>query len=250
MFAIPWHEHALLGTTDTPVPQATFEPVPMQQEIDFILETAAQYLERPPTRADVLSAFAGIRPLVRTSAAAGTATLSRDHTIQVSKSGLLTIAGGKWTTYRKMAKDCVDHAAMLAELDERPCVTKTLKVHGYHEDAEQFGDLGYYGSDAPEIWRLMESDRALTYRLNEALPVYGAQVVWAARHEMARTVEDVLSRRTRALPLNAKAATEMAPAVARLMAVELKKDAAWEAAQVAAFRKIAANYFVTPRSSG
>jgi glycerol-3-phosphate dehydrogenase len=248
MFAIPWHDHALLGTTDTPVARATLEPVPMEQEIDFILETAAQYLERPPTRADVLSAFAGIRPLVRTSAAAGTATLSRDHTIQVSKSGMLTIAGGKWTTYRRMAEDCVDQAATLAQLDERPCVTKTLKIHGYHEDAEQFGDLGYYGSEAPAIWRLMESEPEIAFRLHESLPVCGAQVVWAVRHEMARTLDDVLSRRTRALPLNARAAVEMAPAVARLMAAELKKDRAWEAAEVAAFGAIAAGYFVRQHS--
>ena len=247
MFAIPWHNHTLLGTTDTPVAEPTLEPVPMDSEIDFILETAAMYLERPPTRGDVLSAFAGIRPLVK-STAASTAALSRDHTIQVSKSGLLTIAGGKWTTYRRMARDCVDQAAMLGQLDERPCVTKTLRIHGYHEDAEQFGDLSHYGSDAAGIWEIMESDRALAYPLHEALPVCGAQVLWAVRNEVARTVEDVLARRTRALPLNARAAMAMAPEVARLMAAEMGRDAAWAGAQVDEFNALAANYVVTPHS--
>ena len=250
MFAIPWHDHALLGTTDTPIKDVTLEPVAMEQEIDFILETAAQYLTRNPTRADVLSVWAGIRPLVKASADAGsTAALSRDHTIHVSKSGLLSIAGGKWTTYRKMAEDCVDHAATLARLDERPCVTRSLNVHGYHQHPEQFDDLGYYGSDAAPIRELMSTDPALAHRLHPALPIYAAQVVWAARHEMARAVEDVLARRTRALLLNAAAAVEMAPAVARLMATELRRDEAWQTGQVEAFRSLARNYLVTGNRS-
>lgn len=245
MFAIPWHEQTLLGTTDTPVPQATLEPVAMEKEIDFILETAAQYLARPPKRADVLSVFAGIRPLVKSSEAAGTAALSRDHTIQVSKSGLLTIAGGKWTTYRRMAADCVDHAATLAKLDERACGTKSLKIHGHHERAEQLGDLRYYGADAAAIQKLMADDESLRRRLHRALPIVAAQVVWAARQEMARTVDDILARRTRALFLNARAAIDMAPAVAELLAAELARDKQWAADQVAQFNAIATNYLVS-----
>lgn len=244
MFAIPWHEHALLGTTDTPVHEATLEPVPMEREIDFILETASQYLARPPKRADVRSAFAGIRPLVKSSEAVGTAALSRDHTIHVSKSGLVTIAGGKWTTYRRMAADCVDHAATLAKLDERPCVTKTLAIHGHIEDPEQFGDLRYYGSDAVAIQELMNGDANLRRRLHPALPIYAAQVIWAARHEMARTVDDVLARRTRALFLNAQAAIDMAPDVAALLASELGRDQAWADDQTARFKSLATNYLV------
>jgi glycerol-3-phosphate dehydrogenase len=147
-----------------------------------------------------------------------------------------------------MAEDCVDQAATLAQLDERPCVTKTLQIHGYHEDAEPFGDLSPYGSEAPGIWEMMEADRSLAYRLHEDVPVCGAQVVWAVRHEMARTVDDVLARRTRALPLNARAAIEIAPEVARLMAAELGRDAAWEAEQVRAFGAIAKNYVVKLQS--
>jgi glycerol-3-phosphate dehydrogenase len=246
MFAIPWHKHALVGTTDTPIKELSLEPVAMEEEIKFILETAAKYLARPPTRADVLSVFAGIRPLVKASDSANTAALARDHTIQVAKSGLLTIAGGKWTTYRKMAEDCVDHAATLARLDERPCVTRGLNIHGYHSNAAQFGDLSYYGSDAPAIADLMKVDPALGRRLHEALPIFAAQVVWAARREMARTVDDVLARRTRALLLNAPAAIAMAAAVAQLLAAELGRDAAWQRQQVAEFTAMAQNYLIQP----
>jgi glycerol-3-phosphate dehydrogenase len=245
LFAIPWHQHTLVGTTDTPVPSVSLEPVALAAEIDFILQTAADYLSRAPTRGDILSVFAGIRPLVKTSAVASTAALSREHTIHVARSGLLTIAGGKWTTYRKMAEDCVDHAATLAKLDERPCVTKTLHVHGYQPHAEQFGELSYYGSDAPALRELMNREPALGRRLHDALPIYAAQVVWAARHEMARTVEDVLARRTRALFLNARAAVAMAPETAQLLAAELGRDEAWQATQVAEFMALAQGYMVS-----
>ena len=243
MFAIPWHDHAVLGTTDTPIKDVSLEPVAMEQEIKFILETASQYLHKPPTRGDVLSVFTGIRPLVKASAGS-TAALSRDHTIHVSKSGLLTIAGGKWTTYRKMAEDCVDHAATLGKLDERMCVTKTLKIHGWHANPEQFGDLKYYGADAPRIRESMDADASLARRLHSDIPVFAGQVVWAAREEMARTVDDVLARRTRTLFLEARAAIEMAPEVARLMSRELGRDGTWQAEQVNAFTTIAQNYLV------
>ncbi len=245
MFAIPWHDHALIGTTDTQIPESSLEPVPMAEEIDFILETARDYLSREPTRSDILSVFAGIRPLVRAGeagSAGNTAALSRDHSIQISKSGLLTIAGGKWTTYRRMAEDCVDHAITLAGLDEHPCVTRDLRVHGYSRHAEKFGPLADYGSDAPSITELIDVNPALGARLHRDLPMLAAQVVWGVRHEMARTVDDMLSRRMRALPLNARAATDMAGAVAQIMAAELKKDAAWAAAQVNAFRSLARTY--------
>src|SRR5262249_18418352 len=154
-----------------------------------------------------------------------------EHTIEVSKSGLLTIAGGKWTTYRKMAEDAVDHAATLAELDERPCITKSLTIHGSDHDPAQLGDLGYYGSDADLINELMTANPELSQRLDPALPIHAAQVVWSVRHEMTRTVDDVLARRTRALFLNAKAAIAMAPAVARLMAEEMGRNGTWERQQ-------------------
>jgi glycerol-3-phosphate dehydrogenase len=198
MFAIPWHGHTLVGTTDTPVAQATLEPVAMDQEVDFLLSTASRYLAGKPTRADVLSVWAGIRPLVRASDGANTAALSRDHVVHIDKSGLVTVCGGKWTTYRKMAEDCVDQAAMLAHLEERACVTEDLPIR-------------------------RSEDAGL---------------------EMARTVEDVLARRTRTLFLNARAAIEMAPAVAEMMARELGFGEAWKARQLAEFQAVAANYLL------
>lgn len=242
MFAIPWHDHTVVGTTDTAIHHTPLEPMPFEEEIDFILETASGYLEQPPTRADILSVFVGIRPLVKATGTANTSALSRDHTIQIASSGLLTIAGGKWTTYRNMAEDAVNHALVLAHLDEHPCVTKDLRLQGWHEDAAQFGSLAVYGADAPAIQALAQEDATLAQPLHPALPIISAEIIWAARHEMSRTVEDALARRTRALFLNAEAAIAMAPAVARLLARELHHDEAWQAGQVAAFLKVAEHY--------
>jgi glycerol-3-phosphate dehydrogenase len=236
MFAIPWHGHTLVGTTDTPVAQAALEPVAQEQEIDFILETAALYLARRPTRDDVLSVFAGIRPLAG-AGAARTASVSRDHAIRVEDSGIVTISGGKWTTYRRMAEECVTHAAAHAGLPFVPAVTKTLRIHGFHPDSRQYGDLAVYGADAPKIEAL-----GATARLHSALPYTEAEVIWAARAELARTVEDVLARRTRALFLNARAALAMAPRVAELLARELDRDDAWQCRQLEEFRAVALQY--------
>jgi glycerol-3-phosphate dehydrogenase len=239
MFAIPWHGHTLVGTTDTPIAEPTLEPRALDEEVAFILETAGQYLHRAPTRDDVLSVSVGIRPLVRADGATSTAALSRDHTIHIERSGLLTVAGGKWTTYRHMAEDAVNQAAMLARLPEKACVTKTLNIHGFHPHAEKFGPLGVYGSDALVLQDLMRAHPPLGERLHAALPYTKAEVVWAVRVEMARTVEDVLARRCRALFLNAKAAVEMAPEVARLMGAELGEGDAWQRRQLAAFEQTA-----------
>jgi glycerol-3-phosphate dehydrogenase len=246
MFAIPWHNHTLLGTTDTPVTTAPLEPVALPSEIDFILQNAARYLRRPPTRADIKSVFAGIRPLFKSSSSSTTAALARDHTIHVSKTGLLTIAGGKWTTYRKMAEDAVNHAITLGGLEEKPCVTATLRIHGHDADASRFGHLAHYGSAATQIQHLMDESVALRQPLHAALPIVGAEVIHAVRHEMARTLEDVLARRTRALFLDAAAAIDMAAPAAHLMAGELKRDERWIKEQLAQFINLAGNYRVAP----
>jgi glycerol-3-phosphate dehydrogenase len=242
MFAIPWHGHTLVGTTDTPIAEPVLEPRALAEEIDFILETAGRYLHKPPTRRDALSVFAGIRPLVRSGDSKLTAALSRDHTIHIDASGLLTTTGGKWTTYRNMAEHTVDQAADLARLAERPCVTRTLNVHGFHPNADRFGALSVYGSDALAIRDLMREAPFLGAPLHPELPYTGAEVVWAARHEMARTVEDVLARRTRALFLNARAAEAMAPEVARLMATELGWDSTRQSAEAGSFATLAKGY--------
>ncbi|HEX6771243.1 MAG TPA: FAD-dependent oxidoreductase [Acidobacteriaceae bacterium] len=244
LFAIPWHGHTVVGTTDTPIERPSYDPLPMEHEIDFILETAERYLSRPPRREDILSIYVGIRPLVKAAGSdtGRTAALSRDHTIHVDNSGLLTIAGGKWTTYRHMAEDCVDHAVTLGLLDEKPCVTRTLHIHGYCEDIDSLGSLGVYGSDAAAIQALAAADSSLAAPLDASLPYIAAEVVWAAREEMARTVDDVISRRTRALFLNARAAQRMIEPVAALLARELGRDDTWQRDQVQSASVLAAKY--------
>ncbi len=242
LFAIPWHGKTLVGTTDTPIRSVSLEPRPMEKEIAFILETAGEYLCKPPVRENVLSMFTGIRPLVKTGEGKKTAALARDHTIEISRSGLVSIAGGKWTTYRRMAEDCVDQASTLAGLDARPCVTQELRMHGYHENAETLGDLKFYGSDAPAVAELLRSDARLGEQIHPRLRARAGEVIWAVRNEAACTVDDVLARRTRSLVLDARAAIESAPRVAALMAAELGRDEDWQAGQVKSFEEIAKNY--------
>jgi glycerol-3-phosphate dehydrogenase len=242
MFAIPWHGHTLVGTTDTPVAEATLEPVAMEQEVEFLLSTSSRYLSRKPTRSDVLSVFAGIRPLVRRGVGANTAALSRDHVVHIDKSGLVTICGGKWTTYRRMAEDCVNQAARFGQMEARASTTENPHIHGFHNSSEEFGDLAAYGADAPGILKLADEDPSLSARLHPDLPYIAAEVVWAVRREMARTVEDVLARRTRALFLNSRAALTMASKVAELMARELGAGEVWMSRQLTAFEAVASNY--------
>jgi glycerol-3-phosphate dehydrogenase len=246
LFVIPWHGHAVAGTTDTPVDAPSLEPKPLDEEIQFILETAGRYLTRPPTRSDVLAVYVGLRPLVKSGGQGSTAALSRDHVIHVDTSGLLTITGGKWTTYRHMAEDTVDHAITLGRLRDESCPTRNLKIHGYAEPTASDGDedpLEVYGSDAAEI-RSLAQNPEFAKPLHPALPYIGAEVVWAARSEMARTVEDVLARRTRALFLNAHAAIEMAERVAQLLAHELGHDDTWITSQLQSFSALAKQYTV------
>ncbi len=242
LFVIPWHDHAVAGTTDTPLDAPSLEPKPLDEEIEFILETAGRYLTRPPTRADVLAVYVGLRPLVKGEGK--TSALSRDHVIHVDTSGLLTITGGKWTTYRHMAEDCVDHAITLGKLPDSSCPTRNLRIHGYLENSASLGSLEVYGSDAEAIRWLAHDHPALAVQLHPDLPYIAAEVVWAARAEMARTVEDVLARHTRALFLNANAAIAMARPVAVLLAAELGRDEAWVAAQVKEFCALAQQYRV------
>lgn len=240
LFAIPWRNRVVVGTTDTPVDEATLEPRALGEEIDFLVSHAARYLTRDPSIDDVLSVFAGIRPLVAEVDADDTAEISREHALRVSGSGMLTVAGGKWTTYRKMAEDAVDAAETLGDLDPARCVTAELNVHGYHQHAERYGALSVYGADAQHVLELAEDRAELGDRVHPRLDMIGAEVVWACREEMARTVDDVLSRRTRSLVFDARAALEAAPAVARIMALELGRGEGWIADQIRAFGDIAA----------
>ena len=243
LFAIPWHEKIVVGTTDTPIENAALEPKALEKEIEFILQTVGEYLDEPPQRKDILSAFAGVRPLVKSAKMKNTAALARDHTIEIDDAGLLTITGGKWTTYRRMAEDAINQAIKTVNLPARNCATKDLKIHGFCKDAEKLGDLAIYGADAEKIRELIEENPSSGGKLHADLPYCAAEIVWAVRFEMARTLEDVLARRTRALFLNARVAIEIAPRVAEIMARELGKDTIWIDGQIEKFNETAKNYF-------
>lgn len=242
LFAIPWHDRVLVGTTDTPIDSVDLEPRALEEEIEFLLEHTARYLNHDPEPSDVKSVFVGIRPLVAEAEADDTAEISREHAIRVSDSGLLTIAGGKWTTYRKMAEDVVDAAQTLGDLEIEECVTKELRIYGYHQHAEDFGRLEVYGSDAVKIRELEADDPSLKEPVYSGLALTHAEVVWGCREEMARTVDDVLSRRSRSLIFDARTSRDAARAVATVMATELGRDGAWIEAQVADFEAVAEAY--------
>lgn len=237
LFAVPWHDCVVVGTTDTPLRGKSLEPRALPEEIAFIMIHAAQYLTRDPGPDDVLSIFAGLRPLVRAGDTSKTASLSRDHSILIADSGLITITGGKWTTYRKMAEDVVGRAEQVAGLEKKPCRTEDLRIHGATTDEIPEGNLKPYGADAAAIRALGEAER-----VHPDLNLTIAEVRWHARMEMARTVEDVLARRSRCLLLNARAAIAAAPAVARILAAELGKGSSWEWAQTSEFTALARGY--------
>lgn len=244
LFVVPWHRRALVGTTDTEVDQVSEEPRALEQEVSFLLEHASRYLARDPQREDVLSVYVGLRPLVRAKKEDGqTGNLSRDHSLIVSRSGLVTIVGGKWTTYRKMGEDTVNRALKVAGLEPRPSTTAELRLHGAPAEPVVSAEgtpsamLASYGTDAAALRALAEADPALAVPLHPRLPYLMAEVVWGVRHEMARTLEDMMARRTRSLILDARASWEAAPKVAALMARELGQKEDWVQAQLVQYRE-------------
>ncbi len=242
LFLVPWHGKVLLGTTDVPVKKPALEPKASKQEILFLLKHAASYLKKAPQLSDVLSVFAGIRPLVRSSEKDKTSELSRDHVILVSKSGLITIAGGKWTTYRKMAEDVISKAIEVGSLPHRDCITTSLPLHGFEKTVNFSDPQSVYGSDKALLESWIQKEKGLKKLLHKNLPYQLVEVLFAIRKEMAQTVEDVLARRTRSLLLDAKASLEAAPIVARLLAQERQKSAAWEKEQIKFYEKIVSRY--------
>jgi glycerol-3-phosphate dehydrogenase len=229
LFVIPWNGKTIVGTTDTPIEKAELEPKPFEEEIEFILKTCENYLAKPPRREDVLSVFVGIRPLVKSTDSKNTAKLSRDHTIEIDDSNLLTLTGGKWTTYRNMAEDAINKAIDLADLADKKCVTKELKI----EDTK-----------SKQIAEIIKENSELAEKLHEDFPYQKADVINSLRFEMARSVEDVLARRTRILFLDANAAIRISREVAEIMAGELGKNGEWVESQVKEFKIIAQNYLI------
>ncbi|MDO3626540.1 glycerol-3-phosphate dehydrogenase/oxidase [Mucilaginibacter sp. BT774] len=245
LFVVPWHEKLVVGTTDTPIDSHSLEPVALETEIDFILNTAAKYLTKAPTRKDVLSVFAGLRPLAAPQDdSSKTKEISRSHKLIVSPSGMITMIGGKWTTYRKMGEDAVDKAIDVGSLKPEVSKTKDLAIHGSIRGLSWDDQLYFYGSDRDKLLSAAEGAPEGKEKLHPKYDYLQAQIIWAVRNEMARTVEDVLARRIRLLFLDAQAAIEAAPVTARLMAEELKKDAGWQEEQVSAFTKLAQAYLL------
>ncbi|PST82442.1 FAD-dependent oxidoreductase [Pedobacter yulinensis] len=243
LFAVPWHGHLLVGTTDTPLNDSDLEPRALPEEVNFILNTAAAYFNIQPKEGDILSVFSGLRPLAAPSDKDGSSTkeISRDHKLIVSDSGLITITGGKWTTYRKMAEETVDLAIKNHQLAAGPCVTRSLPVHGAAEPREE-DHLSVYGSDKAHIEQLLRERPELAQTIHPAYPYTLAEVEWICRNEQAETVEDVLSRRLRVLFFDAAAAIEMAAPVAALMGKLFDRDEHWQKSQAEAFSKLAEGY--------
>jgi glycerol-3-phosphate dehydrogenase len=249
LFAVPWHGKVLVGTTDTPLNQHSLEPRPLNEEIEFILNTAGNYLTRKPVRSDVLSAFAGLRPLAAPDKNTNsTKEISRSHKLIISKSGLITITGGKWTTYRKMALDVLDKAIELGKLNAKKCVTADIKIHGYTETM-QSGPMALYGADAKSIKDLIAAEPDLAMKLHSDYEYRKAEIIWMVRNEMARTVEDVLSRRMRLLFLDAAVALKLAPSIASILAHELGRDEQWVAVQIHEFTELTHQYLLTGNAS-
>ncbi|MDX2442898.1 MAG: glycerol-3-phosphate dehydrogenase/oxidase [Bacteroidales bacterium] len=243
LFAVPWHNKVVVGTTDTLVEEISLEPRALKEEINFILKTARKYLKFPPKKEDVLSVFAGLRPLAAPeNPGEETKEVSRNHKITVSLSGLVAIIGGKWTTYRKMGQDVIDKAVIMGGLEEEKSVTENMPIHGYVKNFDSKNHLHFYGSDAINIKELIAKDKSLGERIIEEYPFLKAEVIWAVRKEMARTVEDFLARRIRLLLLDARASIVAAPIVAGLMARELKKDEKWQTEQLENYTKLAKEY--------
>jgi glycerol-3-phosphate dehydrogenase len=243
LFAVPWHNKVVLGTTDTLVKYASLEPQALESEITFILETAAAYLTEKPRRSDVLSVFAGLRPLAAPKEGEQkTKEISRSHKIIVSESKLITILGGKWTTYRKMGEDVINKIEKELSWNHTKTATASTHIYGYQQSVDWYDPLYFYGSDTIKIKAQMNG--TANQWISDTLKINKIQVQWAVQYEMARTIEDVLSRRTRALLLNAKESIRIAPQVAQIMAIELNKDMFWVDEQIKAYTQLANNYII------
>ena len=244
LFAVPWLNKVIVGTTDTIVEKPLLEPHFQLDEVEFILETASQYLTKKPTKKDILSIFSGLRPLAKPEGNKQTTKeISRHHKVMISTSGLITVIGGKWTTYRKMAEDTVDQAMLIGQLKVSPCTTHNLPIFGYDESLNLTEDtLAVYGIEKQALLDLEDEIPVYGGLISESLPLKASQVIWAVRHEMARTLEDMLARRVRGLFLDVNESLRIAPQVAQIMASELNESTDWIVNQLTEFKAIAKHY--------
>ncbi|MCQ9636523.1 glycerol-3-phosphate dehydrogenase/oxidase [Chryseobacterium sp. WG23] len=251
LFVVPWHNRALVGTTDTLLKDESFEPRALEEEISFVLNTARQYLAKKPTREDVKSVFAGLRPLAAPKdGSKSTKEVSRSHKVIASETGLISIIGGKWTTYRKMAEDTIDEAMKVHRLGNTTSKTEHLSIHGNvkPEQVDRSNHLYVYGSDIPAIKALQESNPRYSQKIHPDHPFTVAEIVWAIRNEMAETIEDILSRRVRLLFLDARAAIDSAHTVAKIIAEEKGYSEEWTQQHENEFIDLARGYLLTPYS--
>ena len=242
LFAIPWYGKVVAGTTDTPLDTVSLEPRALDEEINFILKTAGDYLTHPPERKDILCVFAGLRPLASDpDNPLATREVSRRHKITLSPSGLLSIVGGKWTSYRRMAEETIDRGIKAGILNPAKCKTKDFSFFK-PDGALKSERLRIYGRGAKEIEEMISDNPSLNRKVISEFPYTTAEIIWICRNEMPQTIEDILARRTRALFLNARASMDMAPEVARFMAEELGKDDKWQKKQIEDYRNLVRNY--------
>lgn len=221
LFLIPWHDRVLLGTTETRIDRPVRDPHPTSEEVSYLLENASRYLVYAPTESDLLARFAGVRPLIKPAkAGVSSAWMSRDHRILVSPAQLVSVLGGKWTTYRQIAEDAVNVAAEVAQLPKRPCQTGDLRIHGW----QLVPTHAYYGSDTEDVEALAACDSTLLKPLHSELSIRPIDVIWSVRHEMARTVQDILARRTHSIFFDEKVSNLITSEVSRLMACELRQN--------------------------
>lgn len=242
LFAIPWQEVVVVGTTDRPLETISLEPVAQESEIDFILQTAAKYLMKPPRREDILCVFAGLRPLAANpNNPVSTKEVSRRHKITLAPSGLLSIIGGKWTTYRRMAEETVNKAIDAGFLEKKSCVTSELKLSAL-KTGNSLDRLRVYGDRFFEINKLISDNSGLGIPIDHRFPYTRAEIMWICRNEMPLMIEDMLARRTRALFLNARASSEIAAEVALVMAEEFGHDLKWQKEQIESYNQLVKNY--------
>jgi len=245
LFAVPWHNKIVVGTTDIVRDEPELEPVALEEEIEFILQTAGLYMVRKPERKDILSVFAGQRPLAAPKKEGkSTKEISRSHKIFVSDNNLITITGGKWTTYRRMAEDTVDKAINLNLIEPRKCVSKNFRIHGYKPNPDLNNHLYVYGSDMKLIEDIIKNSPEMGGKIHPSYNYTLAEVVLAVRNEMARNVEDVLARRVRLLFIDAKASKAAAPVVAKTIAQELGYDNNWIDNQIKTFETLSDQYII------
>ena len=242
LFAVPWKNYVVVGTTDTQVKKASEEPKALKEEVDFILKNAGKYMSVKPKKDDIKSVFAGLRPLAATSNKQSTKEVSRSHKIDISPSGLISVLGGKWTTYRKIAEDALDKAISINKLKKKKCKTERTKLFGFKRNVSWSDPMHVYGSLKKKVESLggINDNKSLSNKFYISNNI----IEWSIIHEMALTVEDILARRTRCVFLDSKESKRIAPIVAQKMADVLGEDDKWIDAELKKFNKLIKNYIV------